>query len=138
MLTQLTDKKAQSFADQIGNVFKGTPHLPQGIVDFLVKIAPWLVVLGGVVNVLSGLSAVLGGDSYGRMAYRMLGVNSTYFMISGVFAIVLGALYLMAFSPLKEKKMEGWMYMFWAEMLAVVKSVFVIFFVGSGWVSSVV
>jgi hypothetical protein len=49
---KLTDAKAMGFIDQVGDVFKGLPHLPASIIEILVKVAPWLALLGGVLGLL--------------------------------------------------------------------------------------
>jgi hypothetical protein len=138
MLTQLTDQKAMEMADKVGKVFEGVPHLPKGLVDFLVKITPWLVVLGGVLSVLGGLSSILGNGLNQALFTNYLGLNRTYFIITGIFSLVLGGLYLMAFKPLKDLKKEGWMYLFWAQVVGVVQSVVMMVYVGGGFLGTVI
>jgi len=113
---KLTDAKAMGFIDQIGDVFKGLPHLPANIVEILVKIAPWLALLGGILGLLAGpLIGVLGslGSILALSPYSMfITIVETVVMVAN--AILL----LMAFSPLKAKAMRGWVFLFWAEMLS--------------------
>ena len=138
MLAQLTDSKARDFSDQIGSIFKGVPHIPKSWVKFLVKIAPRLAGLGGLTNVLSGFSSVMGGGAFNSMMYHYAGVGRNYFLINGIFSLLLGVLLLMAFSPLKAKKMDGWMYLFWTQILGVVQTVVLLAYFGGGWLASVI
>jgi len=115
---KLTDAKAMGFIDQVGDVFKGLPHLPTNIVEILVKIAPWLALLGGVLGLLAGpIVGVLG--SLGSV----LSLSPYYLFITIVVTVVTLAnaiLLLLAFSPLKAKAMRGWVFLFWAQMLSAV------------------
>ncbi|MBW7944122.1 hypothetical protein H3C70_01880 [Patescibacteria group bacterium] len=115
---KLTDAKAMGFIDQVGDVFKGLPHLPTAIIDILVKIAPWLALLGGVLGLLAGpLIGVLG--SIGSIL-----TLSPYFMfitiVTTVVTLVSSILLLMAFSPLRKRAMRGWVFLFWSQMLSAV------------------
>ncbi|MBW7955655.1 hypothetical protein H3C66_02880 [Patescibacteria group bacterium] len=115
---KLTDAKAMGFIDQVGDVFKGLPHLPSSIVDILVKIAPWLALLGGVLGLIAGpLIGILG--SLGSIM-----TLSPYFMFVTIVTMVVtlanSILLLMAFSPLRQQMMRGWVFLFWAQLLSVV------------------
>lgn len=115
---KLTDAKAMGFIDQVGDVFKGLPHLPASIIEILVKIAPWLALLGGVLGLIAGpLIGILG--SLGSLM-----TLSPYIMfvtiVTTVVTLANSILLLMAFGPLKARAMRGWVLLFWAEMLSVV------------------
>jgi hypothetical protein len=122
MLEQLTSPQAMKLIAQVEQPFKGLPHLPKGLVDFLVGIAPWLVGLGGVLSIIGGLS-LLGNTSgmQSNMWMQLAGISPAYFLLSGVISLVSGALMLMAFKPLKNKELKGWVYMFWLELINVVQ-----------------
>lgn len=51
---KLTDSQAMGFIDQVGSVFSSLPHLPAGVVEFLVKIAPWMALLSAVLGFITG------------------------------------------------------------------------------------
>lgn len=115
---KLTDAKAMGFIDQIGDVFKGLPHLPSGIIDVLVKITPWLALLGGILGLIAGPLVGILGSLGSLMAL------SPYFMfitiVTTVVTLANSILLLMAFNPLKRREMRGWVFLFWAQMLSVV------------------
>jgi len=126
MLDKLTGKEATGLVGSFEGVFKGLPHLPKGVIDFLVSIAPWLAGLGGLLSLFSGISSVFmtsRRNEFWAYVDRYAGVNSAYFTVIGVVAILLGLLYLMAFTPLKNKKLSGWMYLFWGQLLSILSGV---------------
>jgi hypothetical protein len=51
------------------------------------------------------------------------GINPAYFTIAGVIAILTGLLMLMAFTPLRNRKLVGWMYLFWVTVLSFTQNV---------------
>lgn len=110
-LSQLTDKPAQDFANKIGDLFKSVPHLPKEWVAFLVQYAPILSVIGGVFMLLSALGS---------------GFLGVFGLISVVVSFATAALLFLAYKPLQEKKHDGWMYLFWSNVLGTVETILLI------------
>jgi len=110
-IAQLTNKQAQDFADKIGEIFKSVPHLPKEWVAFIVKYLPILAIIGAVLSLLSGLSVAMAG---------------LYGMISAVFALATAALLFMAYKPLQDKKYDGWMLLFWSNVVSAVEALVMI------------
>ncbi|HEX7017969.1 MAG TPA: hypothetical protein VF209_03625 [Patescibacteria group bacterium] len=127
---RLTDAQAQAFAAKIEEPFKKLPHLPEGITNFFATIAPWLVGLGGLLNIVSGLSSILNSGNMGMFGWvaPLVQVSPAYFVITGVLQIIVGVISLAAFNPLRERALRGWMLVFWTTMLGVVQSVVAIAF----------
>lgn len=107
--------------------FSKAPHLPAKWREVLVKIAPWLVLIFGILGVLGGLAALgvspvatFGGVNYG-----------TKLLIAGVFTLVSSVLMLMAFPGLKARKYQGWRLFFWSEVVSVVASIISLDLVGA-------
>lgn len=126
MIDKLTGKEATGLVASFEGVFKGLPHLPKAWVDFLVKVAPWLTGLGGVMSVIGGLQMmVMSGrrSALWSMIDSYAGIGRSYFVVAGAMMLLMGVLYLMAFKPLKANKMTGWMYIFWGQVLSVVMGV---------------
>ncbi|MFC1653509.1 hypothetical protein ACFL1M_01530 [Patescibacteria group bacterium] len=138
-MKQLTGKKAMVLVKKIEGPFKGLPHLPKGLVDFLVSVAPWFVGLAGLMGVWGGLSSLFWSGRRGLMweyVERFSGISNTYFVLTAVISILSGVLMLMAFSHLKNMKLEGWMLLFWANVLAILQSVLGIVFAYGGIVGT--
>lgn len=100
------------------------PALPKGLNDFIVSVSPWLALIFGVLAVIAGVSA-FGALSFmsplaavaGRQGYALTAI------ISSIILLVQGVIELMAFSPLKARKVRGWNLMFYSLVLGVVSSV---------------
>lgn len=123
IITQLTSKEALKFIAQVENIFKSVPHLPKGIVEFLVKIAPWLALVGGVLSVIGGISSLSGGLGAEMSWMRLAGYSSTFFLISGVFQLLAGGLLLLSFKYLKTQHLTGWVLLFWEMVISIVQSI---------------
>src|SRR5258708_13686995 len=116
MFDMLTDKDAMTFIGKVEEPFKSLPHLPKGIVEFLVKIAPWFALLGAILSLfmgpLWGLVTVLSLFTLNPMAALLI-------LIAGLLTLVNAVLLFMAFTPLKNHEMKGWVYIFWSEVISI-------------------
>lgn len=124
LTTTLTSKKVTDIIAQLEGPFKNRPHLPKGIVDFLVMIAPWLAGIGGVLGIFSGLNLLSSGLGFGvNPAMQILGLSPMYFLISGVFQLAIAGILLLAFRPLQSRQKTGWILMFWTIGLNVLQNI---------------
>ncbi len=118
---RLTDAEAMKIIDQVGDVFKSLPKLPEGIVEFFVKVAPYLALIGAVLSIVAGpLVGLLGSFA------SLITLNPLYFvmtLVSVVLMLAQAVLLFMAFKPLKDRELNGWVYLFWSEALGVVSGV---------------
>ncbi len=121
VLDNLTNAEAMKFIDQVGEPFKTVPHLPKNIVDIFVKLAPWGAILGAVLGVLGGLSIFTLGLAGSALTLNPLFMVGT--LIEAVIMLVRAVLLFMAFKPLQDQQMKGWIYIFWSMMLSVVSMV---------------
>jgi hypothetical protein len=141
LLDNLTGKEAMNLIATVEQPFKNVPHLPKGLMDFLVKIVPWLAGLGGIMNIVSALemfnNAVNPRSTFSLLA-DLVSVNPTYYWVAGVLSLLSGALLLMAFKPLQARAFKGWVYLFWVNMLGIAMSVASIFLISGSWVGTVV
>jgi hypothetical protein len=104
--------------DSMGDFFKKAPHLPANVREILVKIAPWIALVFGILGVIAGLGAV------GISPVAAIGGvgNSVFLIVSGVLTIVSSVLMLMAFPKLQKHQYGGWRLLFWSEIVSVVAS----------------
>lgn len=100
---------------------KKAPKLPENGKVALVKFAPWLAVLG-VVFGLPAILAVLGLGAVLTPFAVLAGSRSGFFWIWWVIMVVQVGLEALSIKPLFAKKMAGWNYMFYAQLLSVVSS----------------
>lgn len=86
--------------------FAKLPPLPKNVTDIIVKFAPWLALIFGILGILgSGFGVVTGG------------------IFGPVLALVGSVLMLMAYPGLRDRKMAGWKYSFYSEAVSVAASV---------------
>ncbi len=104
-----------------------SPALPTNIKELLVSFAPWLTLIAGVLAILSGLSLFgLLGLATSVMPYAAaagFGGFAITAILSLLVLLVTGVIYLLAFSPLKARKVKGWNLMLYAMLLYVVSAV---------------
>lgn len=105
--------------NSLENVYKSVPNLPANIREVLVKIAPWIAIIFGVLGIIAGLG-VLGLSPVGLLG----GVKSgATLLIGGVLTIVSSVLMVMAFPKLNKKEYGGWKLLFWSEVVSFVGSI---------------
>lgn len=112
---RLTDRKAQDFARSVAALFAPLPNAPKGFISFLVKIAPYMVLIGGVLTLLgSPLLGILSVVSF---------ITFNPFIVAGmvmmtVFSVLSAVILFMAYEPLLKRKHDGWMLLFWSSMFS--------------------
>lgn len=112
--------------------FKKFPPLPENVKDILVKIAPWLALVFGVLGVLTSLAAT--GLMAALSPVMVLGGGvgaATGGVVGAILALVSSVLMVMAFTGLKNRKIAGWKYSFYSQLVSVVASVVALNLVGA-------
>ena len=97
---------------------KKAPQMPAGIKEFIVKVSPWLSVVGVILTVPAVL-AILGLGAYfsSFARYGMVGYGYSGFGIWSVFTIIMTVLYIMAIPGLFKRSPSGWNFMFYAALV---------------------
>ncbi len=135
--------------DSLNDVFvKKAPVLPEGGKKFIVDIAPWLALVGGVLTLWAGLnlwhwahtvnplidyanslSAAYGGT-------KVAANNLSFGIWLGIAVLILeGILYLLAFPGLRARKKSGWNLVFYVSLINIVYG-FILMFTAYGSVFS--
>lgn len=133
----LTGPTVTKIVSSVEKVFAPLPNLPKGLVSFLVGIVHWLALVAGIVGLINGYNSLFGNRAALRVLESFSGLDSNYFTILGVVQLLMAVLMLMAFKPLKERRMTGWLLLFDAELLAVTYLVLDVFY-GYGFVGTLV
>jgi len=134
-------KVLEGLESSLNDVFgKSAPGLPKGFKEFLVKIVPWLALLGGIFGLWSAwaiyrwVNTSNGLADYANELSRAFGgtdvVNYSWSLglyIAVAVLVVTAVLYVMAFSPLQKFQKKGWDYLFYALILNLVYGVVVAF-----------
>lgn len=120
------EKKHESkndLVDTVGEWFEKFPPLPKNGREALVKFAPVISLVFGILGVITSISglglltatspfAILGG----AQAVSSYGTG----FIAVLFYLVSSVLLLAAFPGLKAKKLSGWNMLFWSEIVSFV------------------
>lgn len=117
---------------QMESWFSKLPPLPKGATDVIVKIAPWLALIFGILGVLASIAAT--GIMTALSPFMVLGGGlgvATGGIVGAVLALVSSVLMLVAFPGLRDRKMAGWRYSFWSEAVSVISSVIALNLVGA-------
>lgn len=104
---------------KIADATKGLPHLPEGLTNFFVSIAPWLVIIGAILSVVFSPFAILG--SFAVMALSPVAGIAT--LVSSVLSFIYGLILFMAFKPLKNREMDGFMLLFVGSLIGAVQTI---------------
>lgn len=130
--------KSKNWQDMMEEWFSKLPNLPKGGRDVLVKVAPWVSLVFGILGVLVGLGGLGILSVLSPMMLLGSGVSATTGgLLSVAISLVSSALMLVAFPGLKARKMQGWNMLFWSEVAALVSSLVALSIVG-GLVGAVI
>lgn len=104
---------------------KKAPALPLNIKDLIVKIAPWLVIIGVVLTIPTilaffGLGAFMMSSPYGGYALANSGITYT---LAIVFLAVTAVMRGLAIPGLLAKTKSGWMMLFYSTIVSLVYSI---------------
>ena len=122
-------------------LFAKFPAFPPELINLLVKIAPWLCVIGGVFGLLGLLAlAKVEGLYAGYIGVAAYGSSWQYY-ISVIGGAVAAVIYLMAFTPLRAEKKRGWDLLYYGFLLSLVLQLVTLNFVSvvigfllGGWI----
>lgn len=112
--------------------FAKLPALPANIKEVLVKIAPWLALVFGILGVLGSLAAT--GVVTALSPFMILGGGlgvATGGIVGALLALIGSVLMLLAFPGLRDRKMTGWKWSFYSESVSVVSLLVALNLVGA-------
>ena len=107
------------------------PVLPRSVTDLIVKIAPWLALVGGILMLLvtvPGTLLLLALSPVAAMGGGALGYVAT--ILDLVISAVAAVMSILAFVPLRARKLGGWTLMFWSSVLYAVSGLLPLSFGG--------
>ena len=117
---------------ELEKVFQGFPHLPKKITEVLAKIAPYLILVSGLFLITGGLRSIFGANDFYRIFNFWKGIPPVYFYLTGLLQILIGVLSLIAYEPLKNRKMEGWIILFFINAIQLLMNIISVFFFKGG------
>lgn len=126
-LEPLTNKEMQDKIKPLEKTFAELPHLPKGIVEFFVSIAPWLAALGAILSAFGALNSLQlalnpASGLIGKFIDQFIEINPLIYWIDVVVLAASAVLAAFAFAPLKKRLKSGWMLMFWSTVVSILGS----------------
>ena len=112
--------------------FGKLPVLPVNVKEAIVKIAPWLALVFGILGILAAIAAT--GLMTVLSPFMLLGGGvgaATGGLVGAVLALAGSVLTLMSYSGLKDRKMAGWKLAFYSQAVGVVSSLVALNLVGA-------
>lgn len=98
------------------------PALPTGVKDFIVKIAPWLVLLGVIVSIPAVL-ALFGLSLFVAPISMMGGANQGIAYLASMAILVVSVILdALAIPGLFKRAKQGWNFVFYASLLSLLQS----------------
>jgi hypothetical protein len=134
----LYNKQIKNLAKKGESLFKDLPHLPKNWVTNIVKILPYLVLIGGILTLISQLQSLFAYNRSQMWAIQWMQINRTHYYVMAGFGILSAVLYLIAYKPLKNKKYEGWLLLFWVTILSILQSLVLLFMGWGNLISSII
>lgn len=120
------------YVKKLEDWFAKLPPLPTNVKDILVKIAPWLALIFGILGVLTAVAATGLMAVLSPMIALGGGVGvATGGLVGAVLALVASVLMLMSYPGLRDRKMAGWKWSFYSQLVSVVGSVVALNLVGA-------
>ena len=108
----------------LGDIFVGKLWaFPEDVKNFIVKVAPYLTIIGVVVSVPAVL-ALLGLGTLGLPVMMGIGFGGRNVMLSVVFLIATIVLEGLAIPGLFKRTLAGWRFIFWAVLVGGLQSLF--------------
>ena len=108
--------------NEIAGVFAKFPQLPDNVKEILVKISPFLCIIGVIFGGL-GLLAALGiGASATAIGLASFGNMGTYWVSMAILAAMV-VLEGLSISPLMKRQKKGWNYMYYIFLLSLVSGI---------------
>ena len=118
-LTQLEDTLNEYFG-------KKAPAMPENIKEIIVKLAPFLAILGVILS-LPAVFLLLGLGGLATMMSPFGGMQAMTTIptmwLSIVLLIPVVVLEILAIPGLFARTKQGWKYMYWAELISIVSSI---------------
>ncbi|HVF69568.1 MAG TPA: hypothetical protein VNA13_03305 [Xanthomonadales bacterium] len=122
----MADNKSKNIIDTLEDFFKKAPAIPANGREALVKITPWLAIIFGILGVLGGLAGVGILTMFSPLA-AFSGAQGIASYGTGIIAawiwLASSVLMVLAYPGLKARKIGGWNWLFWSEVLNIVGSV---------------
>lgn len=104
-----------------GLVYLKLPNLGTELRDFIVKVLPFLALIGGILMSVASIAEVLGTPFISVFTLGKSTLIQTL-LLTGAIGLIQGIIMISAFSSLKKKTQKGWKLLFWSQILWIISS----------------
>lgn len=106
----------------IENFYLKLPSLPNDLKEFVVKMLPILSLIFGILIVIAAVIDLFGTPILS--AFSMNGGSDFIrgLLVTNTLGVIQGAMMILAFQPLRMKKMLGWKLLFLAQVVWIISS----------------
>ena len=118
----LNNKSFTLIEEKIVSLLKSIPNLPKSFIDFLVAVAPYIAMIGGVLNIYSAISWLFLRNMFYSFVPMAVAPVMHVVLIGSLQALISGVMLISAYSVLSKRKMSGWRLLFWSANVSVIAS----------------
>ena len=119
----MANSTSKNFMVTLEDWFKKAPALPTDFKEGVVRVAPVLVLIFGIIGVVFGIAGT-GFLAFLTPLALLLGVNGYGGgIIAGLTLLITSALLLASYKGVKSRKLSGWTLLFWSVVVNIVGSV---------------
>lgn len=118
VLSFLSSSRFTSVIGSIRPTFQKLPHMPAAVTEILVRIIPWLALVGAILNTLSGLQYSM--SAFGIGTSSLGSSNSVYLLLYGVLSLASAYIAFLSFPLLRQRSHLGWVLLFWGVCLSII------------------
>lgn len=117
---------------ELAGIFKDKlPAFPEEIKELLVKIAPWLALIGAVLGGIGLLFALVGGGFVAVATVGTEAYGSPWGYWVGMLSLALYVVIcLIAFTPLRNRQRRGWNLLYYFQLLSLVVNLITLNIIG--------
>ena len=134
----------KSLEDMFAGLFNGLPSLPENVKEILVKVWPWLALIGGILQFIAAIALwqlvswtsdlfnAFSAAYYAGYNVGLTSVEKTIIYVGIMMLVVDAVILLMAFPKLQKRMRSGWNLLFLGALINLVYGFTQIFMYGQG------
>ena len=107
----------------LAGISSNLPHIPEGGLNVLVKIIPWLSLIFGVLSIIGLLGAGMVGVLLSPLVVLKNGMAGISVFATILLGLICAVFSILAFRPLSQMKKIGWDYSFYALIVGTISSI---------------
>lgn len=99
------------------SLYSKLPSFSPDLRDLTVKILPILILISGIVMLAMSVIEVISTPFFSVLSINNIGLP---FLLTNILGILIGILMILGFRGLRKRKLIGWKYVFWSQIIWIV------------------